>query len=601
MEEVLWNAWKDKYCSTDKKFLQPGLKEPSSSEFLKQLEVLDVTQLVDRQTKPPAQRPRREQKIDRDFLRQDLTLQTYQNKMITLISCEEKVHEAALQKYDGPIHLRFYKERLRTKRHAWYAYTHMELVKADTLRQAATNADVTYNHQVFYARLLFDQRFASGGEPILIIGFDDCIREDYNKTYSHPNILQSALDAMDEVSVMVHFPLKYSYFRNLRKAIQCLPYTVKQKLLPDSAYIGESRREISKPHLEIKSIEFPMNFEIDTICQKKASRKLLSCSSNLPFLITGPFGTGKTRVIAASAYHILKTEKCSRILIATHHRSTADEYPNKYFTANVLEENAISAVRLVSRQPRFARHITKGCDTLEPHELERYRIIITTFITSLYMKDPGLFTHIFIDEGAQAREPECVAAFRFATPDTKIVIAGDSKQVGPRTSVLGGDARNNGLAVSLLERLQSLYSQGTLQKITDSHKAVLFTNYRCHSAILHLPSSLFYNSTIMPKASDLPHPLWKYPLQFVCTSFYEKEQCKWASGKELYLAAKDEILTLKAIVQRCVSNWPSDQWGPKDLSSICVMTPTRLAVSVIYGHAIVLWSLVYVIDYPGYL
>ena len=34
VEEVLWNAWKDKYCSTDKKFLQPGLKEPSSVSYV---------------------------------------------------------------------------------------------------------------------------------------------------------------------------------------------------------------------------------------------------------------------------------------------------------------------------------------------------------------------------------------------------------------------------------------------------------------------------------------------------------------------------------------------------------------------------------------
>ena len=41
----------------------------------------------------------------------------------------------------------------------------------------------------------------------------------------------------------------------------------------------------------------------------------------------------------------------------------------------------------------------------------------------------GHFSHIFIDEAAQAREPETIAAFSRAGHMTKIAIAGDHKQV----------------------------------------------------------------------------------------------------------------------------------------------------------------------------
>ena len=41
----------------------------------------------------------------------------------------------------------------------------------------------------------------------------------------------------------------------------------------------------------------------------------------------------------------------------------------------------------------------------------------------------GYFTHIYIDEGAQMREPEAVAPLGFATEDTVLVIAGDQHQV----------------------------------------------------------------------------------------------------------------------------------------------------------------------------
>ena len=39
------------------------------------------------------------------------------------------------------------------------------------------------------------------------------------------------------------------------------------------------------------------------------------------------------------------------------------------------------------------------------------------------------FSHILIDEAAQAQEPECVTPLVMADENTKIVLAGDHKQV----------------------------------------------------------------------------------------------------------------------------------------------------------------------------
>lgn len=45
-------------------------------------------------------------------------------------------------------------------------------------------------------------------------------------------------------------------------------------------------------------------------------------------------------------------------------------------------------------------------------------------------------------------------------------------------------------------------------------------NYRCHKDLLELPSTLFYNSELIPRPDDIsPHPLSPYPLKFVCSSF----------------------------------------------------------------------------------
>ncbi len=61
-------------------------------------------------------------------------------------------------------------------------------------------------------------------------------------------------------------------------------------------------------------------------------------------------------------------------------------------------------------------------------------IVITTYITSLNVSEilgsfDCVFTHILLDEAAQIREPEAISSLCAAGTSTKIVIAGDSKQV----------------------------------------------------------------------------------------------------------------------------------------------------------------------------
>lgn len=69
-------------------------------------------------------------------------------------------------------------------------------------------------------------------------------------------------------------------------------------------------------------------------------------------------------------------------------------------------------------------------------ELERKPIIVTTLVTAdMLVKcgvKPGFFTHIFIDEAAQAMEVETIIPLSLATDETQVVLAGDHLQV--RTS-----------------------------------------------------------------------------------------------------------------------------------------------------------------------
>ena len=67
------------------------------------------------------------------------------------------------------------------------------------------------------------------------------------------------------------------------------------------------------------------------------------------------------------------------------------------------------------------------------HEIRDHNVLITTLSTSRmlwkFCKDGLRFTHIMIDEAAQAMEPECIAPLVMADDKTKIVLAGDQMQV----------------------------------------------------------------------------------------------------------------------------------------------------------------------------
>ena len=66
-------------------------------------------------------------------------------------------------------------------------------------------------------------------------------------------------------------------------------------------------------------------------------------------------------------------------------------------------------------------------------DLVEHRVVVTTLSTSQVLLDlkvlHGFFTHILIDEAAQALEPEALTPLIYAGPNTKVVFTGDHMQV----------------------------------------------------------------------------------------------------------------------------------------------------------------------------
>uniref|UniRef100_A0A1X7UNA5 RNA helicase n=1 Tax=Amphimedon queenslandica TaxID=400682 RepID=A0A1X7UNA5_AMPQE len=378
-----------------------------------------------------------------------------------------------------------------------------------------------------------------------------------------------------EPNVSVTFILKYSYFDRLHRALDSLPLAVLNRLMPSNPC------HFSNVVLNNEDIPLPIKCVRDIVkleySQRMALKSIMSCEANkAPVLIVGSFGTGKTQLIARAAYEILQQDRTSKVLICAHHQHSADTFMANYFS-EMIDSGWYcgKVVRLMANRDYCApSNCVKYYATIQDWQfkkLNQISIIVTTFSTSLHMlgvvpKD--FFTHILLDEGAQTREPESIAPLCLADDNTQIVIAGDHKQVGPSLLVLGELAIKNGLSLSLLERLHILYNDERLTDASSVHSATLLTNFRCHHAILSLPSYLFYDSVLITAAEAVTHlhPEAKYPLHFICSDLSVAKEIS-TNDNEI------EVTILLQEISNYVESWP-DQWGEMDLSKICVMTVT---------------------------
>ena len=228
----------------------------------------------------------------------------------------------------------------------------------------------------------------------------------------------------------VHFEINHWYFSGLHKAVDSISKATVCKLLP-----AESGRGIPPTHRYKRALE---PFTLDPDYQMPALHQMISSNPELPFLVLGPFGTGKTHVLAA-AVSALFCDPHNHILVCAHQHLCADSIYRSLQTH--YQSVSMHAIRLVPSD-NVANNViiyngglVKTTNTITIEDLNENAVVVTTFLTALNLKrlDPNgtslYFSHIIIDEGAQSREPEALGALGIAAEDTKIVIVGDNKQV----------------------------------------------------------------------------------------------------------------------------------------------------------------------------
>lgn len=295
-----------------------------------------------------------------------------------------------------------------------------------------------------------------------------------------------------------------------------------------------------------------------------------------PVLLIGPFGTGKTYTLSQIIKQLL-TQSEARILICTHSNSAADLYIREYLhpwaESGIAEAKPLRiyyhkrwVATVNSTVQKYCLIELKGNTRVfkkpTAEDVYKHKIVVVTLSTSMELASlnlkKGHFTHILLDEAAQALECEAITPLALADANTRIVLAGDHMQMSPE--IFSNFARERKLHISLLERLYDLYPANFPTKI------LLCENYRAHEAIIKFTSELFYDQKLIASGKQPRHEKF-YPLSFFTTrgeDIQDKNSTAFYNNSEVYEIV-ERVIELKR-------KWPPS-WGKFNDTSIGIMTP----------------------------
>lgn len=240
--------------------------------------------------------------------------------------------------------------------------------------------------------------------------------------------------------------------------------------------------------------------------QKKAVRAIVYGQRRIPFLVSGPPGTGKTKMLVESIFQLLRHQPHAHILVCGASNPSADTLCRR-LAAGGLDPKTLFRLNHASRPLDEVRSdITMFCRLNVEHgqfempplqELLAYRVVVTSaadasllydyhacnsslqtlshhVLSTIYPLAPQPtrphWTHLLFDEAAQAHEPDSLVPISVLLPiaqeissdndgvPPQIVLCGDMQQLGPR--IWSEEARSRDLDNSLLSRLfmRSVYA-----------------------------------------------------------------------------------------------------------------------------------------------
>lgn len=335
--------------------------------------------------------------------------------------------------------------RSHTCRYGYIHATHLDADKVSYAKQASEGVTLTYNRTIIKKQPALEIKHLTIVKTIFEKGNERIYLELENGDFL---LLSSMLKTSGaSITVSAKFILKHSYFDRLRKAVNHLTDSViRSKLMPchHTDFYSENTpgyRQTSMIPCVRSHVNLDKREGMGRNPQMQALHKVLNADcSKAPILVIGSFGTGKTRLLARAAYQILQNDKTTKVLICAHHQKSVDKMLENYFGEMIDDgwyfekylTRLIPAEGHYEINPRFEKYYC-SLQKLKRKPVDTLRLVLCTFSSSLslfnHLKGSRHFTHILLDEGAQSREPESVIPLCLATSETKIVIAGDHKQV----------------------------------------------------------------------------------------------------------------------------------------------------------------------------
>ncbi|XP_034655404.1 probable RNA helicase armi [Drosophila subobscura] len=279
------------------------------------------------------------------------------------------------------------------------------------------------------------------------------------------------------------------------------------------------------------------NKSLNSIQKRAVFNILRGEAMNLPYVIFGPPGTGKTVTLVEAVLQMVRNLQSCRILVATPSNSAADLITRRIIASNALAPGDF--VRIVSHnlieKELIPTELMPYCATLDVgidgssednmlvtesglklrckwKFIGAHRVSIGTCATLgnfMQMSFPGgHFTHLFLDEAGQSTEPEAMMPAALLSKDRgQVILSGDPHQLQP--IILSKYGRHCGFDLSLLERLLATqpYAKDLVGYPDSSgYNPLVLTkllhNYRALPSIMATYSKLFYDDELISMVSE---------------------------------------------------------------------------------------------------
>ncbi|KAI0259125.1 P-loop containing nucleoside triphosphate hydrolase protein [Gloeopeniophorella convolvens] len=225
---------------------------------------------------------------------------------------------------------------------------------------------------------------------------------------------------------------------------------------------------------------------------------------SVPFIIYGPPGTGKTSTVVESMMQLLRRNAGNKILACTPSNAAADLLIERLSAAGLGAEELFRLNAYSRYQEDISEDVQAFSVPRENMDARSYRVVLSTCSSAGFLEmmniQAGHFSHIFIDEAAQAAEPlALIPIAAFGNAQTTVVLAGDPNQLGPVIKAI--NVSKAGLGRSYLQRLMRIRAVYGLDAHSGQTVVDLQRNRRSHGAIIAWPNRYLYKDIIRAHAT----------------------------------------------------------------------------------------------------